>query len=60
MAWMRMMGADSVAYHRATFVNRSDDHPALAYDASRGETLLEWRGWGAGPKEAKRWSASRG
>ena len=55
-----MMGADSVAYHRATAVNRSDDHPALAYDASRGETLLEWRGWGAGPKEAKRWSASRG
>jgi conjugative relaxase-like TrwC/TraI family protein len=49
MAWMRMMGADSVAYHRATVINRSDDHPgqALAYYASRGETPLEWGGSGA-------------
>jgi hypothetical protein len=49
MAWMRMMGADSVAYHRATVANRADDHPgqALAYYASRGETPLEWGGSGA-------------
>jgi len=49
MAWMRMMGADSVAYHRDTVLNRADDHPgqALAYYASRGETPLEWGGAGA-------------
>ena len=49
MAWMRMMGADSVDYHRATVVNRADDHPgqALAYYASRGETPLVWGGSGA-------------
>jgi hypothetical protein len=35
---MRMMGADSVAYHRATVLARGDDHPgqALEYYASRG------------------------
>src|SRR4051794_28420120 len=45
---MRMMGADSVEYHRATVLGRADDHPgqALAYYASRGETPLEWRGSG--------------
>ncbi len=50
MAWMRMMGADSVAYHRATVLARGDDHPgqALAYYASRGETPLLWGGRGAG------------
>ena len=49
MAWMRMMGADSVAYHRDTVLNRADDHPgqALAYYASRGETPLRWGGSGA-------------
>ncbi len=49
MAWMRMMGADSVAYHRATVLARGDDHPgqALAYYASRGETPLVWGGAGA-------------
>jgi len=49
MAWMRMMGADSVAYHRATVLARGDDHPgqALAYYASRGETPLRWGGAGA-------------
>ncbi|MDQ6838132.1 MAG: AAA family ATPase [Actinomycetota bacterium] len=49
MAWMRMMGADSVAYHRATVLERADDHPgqALAYYASRGETPLVWGGSGA-------------
>ena len=32
-----MMGADSVAYHQATVLDRGDDHPgqALAYYASR-------------------------
>ena len=46
MAWMRIMGADSVAYHRATVLARGDDHPgqALAYYASRGETPLLWGG----------------
>ncbi|MDQ3575923.1 MAG: relaxase domain-containing protein, partial [Actinomycetota bacterium] len=46
---MRMMGADSVDYHRATVIGRSDDHPgqALAYYASRGETPLRWGGAGA-------------
>ena len=49
MAWMRMMGADSVAYHQATVMGRADDHPgqALAYYASRGETPLVWGGSGA-------------
>ena len=49
MAWMRMMGADSVDYHRATVLARGDDHPgqALAYYASRGETPLLWGGRGA-------------
>ena len=49
MAWMRMMGADSVAYHRETVLGRADDHPgeALAYFASRGETPLMWGGAGA-------------
>jgi hypothetical protein len=33
-----MMGADSVAYHRATIIERSDDFPGagLEYYASRG------------------------
>ena len=49
MAWMRMMGADSVEYHRQTVLARGDDHPgqALAYYASRGETPLFWGGRGA-------------
>jgi conjugative relaxase-like TrwC/TraI family protein len=46
---MRMMGSDSVAYHRQTIVDRADDHAgqALAYYASRGETPLRWGGSGA-------------
>lgn len=49
MAWMRMMGAESVAYHRATVLERGDDFPgqALAYYASRGQTPLVWGGDGA-------------
>ena len=49
MAWMRMMGADSVAYHEKTVMGRVDDFPgrALAYYASRGETPLVWGGAGA-------------
>ncbi len=48
MAWMRMMGADSVAYHRATVMGRADDYAgrALSYYASRGETPLVWGGSG--------------
>jgi hypothetical protein len=46
MAWFRRMGADEVAYHQATVVDRSDDHPgrALDYYGSRGETPLRWGG----------------
>ena len=46
MAWFRMMGLDSVEYHRATVLGRGDDHEGLAlgYYASRGETPLEWGG----------------
>ena len=46
---MRMMGAESVDYHRKTVLERGDDHPgrALAYYASRGETPLVWGGTGA-------------
>ena len=49
MAWMRMMGAHSVAYHEDTVLGRKDDFPgrALAYYASRGETPLVWGGAGA-------------
>jgi conjugative relaxase-like TrwC/TraI family protein len=49
VAWMRMMGADSVGYHRETVLERGDDHPgaALDYYASRGETPLVWGGSGA-------------
>ncbi|HWG75099.1 MAG TPA: MobF family relaxase [Acidimicrobiales bacterium] len=49
MAWMRMMGAESVDYHRETVLGRADDHPkaALEYYASRGETPLVWGGSGA-------------
>jgi len=45
---MRMMGAESVAYHRATVLERADDFPgmALGYYASRGETPLVWGGTG--------------
>ncbi len=44
-----MMGADSVAYHRETIIDRGDDFPgaALEYYASRGETPLFWGGSGA-------------
>jgi conjugative relaxase-like TrwC/TraI family protein len=46
---MRMMGIDSVEYHRKTVLARGDDHPgqALAYYATRGETPLLWGGAGA-------------
>ncbi len=49
MAWMRMMGVDSVAYHRATVMDRADDHPgaALGYYTDRGETPLAWGGGGS-------------
>ena len=44
-----MMGADSVAYHRDTIIERGDDFPGatLEYYASRGETPLLWGGSGA-------------
>jgi conjugative relaxase-like TrwC/TraI family protein len=49
LAWMRMMGVESVAYHRETVMDRADDYPGLAlgYYASRGETPLSWGGSGA-------------
>lgn len=65
MAWMRMMGADSVRYHGETLIWRLDDHPrqAMAYYASRGETPLVWGGEGArvlrlaGPVTAEAYAA---
>jgi DNA-binding CsgD family transcriptional regulator len=50
MAWMRMMGAESVAYHKESIIERGDDYPgrALAYYGSRGETPLMWGGSGCG------------
>ena len=50
MAWMRMMGADSVDYHEHTVAGRGDD-PVTAsgeYYASRGETPMSWGGSGCG------------
>jgi conjugative relaxase-like TrwC/TraI family protein len=46
VAWFRMMGVDSVEYHRATVLGRDDDHEGLAvlYYGSRGETPLVWGG----------------
>ncbi|MGH2780660.1 MAG: MobF family relaxase [Thermoleophilaceae bacterium] len=46
MAWFRMMGVDSVEYHRATVLGRDDDHAgqAVLYYGSRGETPLQWGG----------------
>lgn len=46
MAWFRMMGIDSVAYHRATVLSAGDDHPGAArrYYGTRGETPLQWGG----------------
>ena len=35
MAWMRRMGAEPVAYHQATVLERGDDHP--------GQALAYWR-----------------
>lgn len=49
MAWFRTMGANEVAYHRETVLDRADDHPgaALDYYGSQGETPLRWGGAGA-------------
>jgi conjugative relaxase-like TrwC/TraI family protein len=46
MAWFRMMGVDSVEYHRATVLGRDDDYAgqAVLYYGSRGETPLRWGG----------------
>ncbi len=50
MAWMRMMGADSVEYHEHTVAGRGDDPVAASgeYYASRGETPMSWGGSGRG------------
>jgi len=46
VAWLRMMGVDSVEYHRRTVLGRGDDFEgrAVAYYGSRGETPLQWGG----------------
>ncbi len=46
MAWLRMMGVDSVEYHRRTVLGRGDDFEglAVAYYGSRGEAPLQWGG----------------
>ena len=48
VAWMRMMGVDSVDYHEHTVAGRGDDPvmAAAAYYASRGETPMVWGGRG--------------
>ena len=45
---MRMMGRDSVEYHRETVMDRADDHRglALAYYDERGESPMRWGGAG--------------
>ncbi len=50
LAWMRMMGADSVEYHEQTVAGRGDDPvmAAAAYYSSRGETPMTWGGQGCG------------
>ena len=50
VAWMRMMGADSVEYHEHTVAGRGDDPVAASgeYYASRGETPMSWGGSGRG------------
>jgi conjugative relaxase-like TrwC/TraI family protein len=65
MAWMRMMGVDSVAYHRTTVMDRADDHPgaALGHYTERGETPMVWGGGGSirldlrGPVTAEQYEA---
>jgi conjugative relaxase-like TrwC/TraI family protein len=49
VAWMRMMGAESVGYHEHSVLGRGDDPvaDALDYYASRGETPMMWGGSGA-------------
>ena len=54
VAWMRMMGADSVEYHEHTVAGRGDDPVAASgeYYASRGETpmsLGRFGSWAARP-----------
>ena len=46
---MRMLGAESVEYHRATVLGRADDDPGMAmeYYASRRDTPLSSGGSGA-------------
>ena len=63
MAWMRMMGADSVGYHERTVLGREDDPVgnALEYYASRGETPMAWGGAGAaGSASTARWTSPSG
>lgn len=49
MAWVEMMGVNSVGYHEAVVLGRVDDFPGqtLAYYGSRGETPMVWGGSGA-------------
>ena len=56
MAWMAMLGPDSVDYYRHNVVARGDEHPgqALAYYAS----VTSHRGAAWSP--ADRWSAPNG
>src|SRR5581483_11667762 len=49
LAWLRLMGVVSVAYHEETVMRGRDDFPrrAFAYYAARGEAPLVWGGAGA-------------
>jgi hypothetical protein len=47
VAWMRMMGIDSVVYHEHTVAGRADDPvAAAAYYDSREATPMMWGGSG--------------
>ena len=46
LAWMRMMGTESIGYHERSVLKRCDDRSvsALEYYVSRGETPMVWAG----------------
>lgn len=48
VAWMRMMGVDSVEYHRKTVLARGDDHPGQARSSSRALPFARTRARNSG------------
>lgn len=58
---MRMMGAESVEYHRSTVLGRADDHPGMAmeyYASPRRNPPRVGRVGGGGARP--RWSSYAG